>query len=185
MGACIRPVRDVDSFPGLTNLGAFLAVTSASNQHAGSRVALVHSCSKQYQAAWHPRSVLGLQAPHHHMETVAEVLGIPSHKVVCHVKRIGGGFGGKESRSVFTNAAIAVAAYQTRRPVRLALDRAEDMQMTGHRHAFLIKYKVNPFAALLPIRQHALAPCAMGNCVLTQEPAGCWGGRRRGGTLGG
>ncbi|KAK9866817.1 hypothetical protein WJX84_005780, partial [Apatococcus fuscideae] len=82
------------------------------------------------------------QAPHHHMETVAEVLGIPSHKVVCHVKRIGGGFGGKESRSVFTNAAIAVAAYQTRRPVRLALDRAEDMQMTGHRHAFLIKYKV-------------------------------------------
>ncbi|KAK9861190.1 hypothetical protein WJX84_010543 [Apatococcus fuscideae] len=84
------------------------------------------------------------QAPNHHMETVAEVLGIPSHKVVCHVKRIGGGFGGKESRSVFTNAAIAVAAYRTRRPVRLVLDRAEDMQMTGHRHAFFIKYKVRP-----------------------------------------
>ena len=83
-----------------------------------------------------------VQAPNHHMETVAEVLGIPSHKVVCHVKRIGGGFGGKESRSVFTNAAIAVAAHRTRKPVHLALDRAEDMQMTGHRHAFLIKYKV-------------------------------------------
>lgn len=84
-----------------------------------------------------------MQAPNHHMETVSEVLGIPSHKVVCHVKRIGGGFGGKESRSVFTNAAIAVAAYRTKRPVRLVLDRAEDMQMTGHRHAFFIKYKVN------------------------------------------
>ncbi len=92
------------------------------------------------------------------METVAEVLGIPSHKVVCHVKRIGGGFGGKESRSVFTNAAIAVAAHRTRRPVRLTLDRAEDMQMTGHRHAFLIKYKVGSGQRETPVLQwhHAL-----------------------------
>ena len=84
----------------------------------------------------------GLQAPAKHQQTIAHVLGIPHHKVVCHVKRIGGGFGGKESRSVFPNAAAAVPAYILRRPVRLVLDRDEDMHMTGHRHAFLGKYKV-------------------------------------------
>jgi len=84
----------------------------------------------------------GLQAPAKHQQTIAHVLGIPHHKVVCHVKRIGGGFGGKESRSVFPNAAAAVPAYHLRRPVRLVLDRDEDMHMTGHRHAFLGKYKV-------------------------------------------
>ena len=84
----------------------------------------------------------GLQAPAKHQQTIAHVLGIPHHKVVCHVKRIGGGFGGKESRSVFPNAAAAVPAYILRQPVRLVLDRDEDMHMTGHRHAFLGKYKV-------------------------------------------
>ncbi|DBA72485.1 TPA: hypothetical protein ACH3X2_010250 [Trebouxia sp. C0005] len=86
--------------------------------------------------------IASTQAPAKHQQTIAHVLGIPHHKVVCHVKRIGGGFGGKESRSVFPNAAAAVPAYILRRPVRLVLDRDEDMHMTGHRHAFLGKYKV-------------------------------------------
>ena len=40
------------------------------------------------------------------------------------------------------NTAAAVAAYHTRRPVRICLDRDEDMQTSGHRHAFVGKYKV-------------------------------------------
>lgn len=92
----------------------------------------------QTQCVWR-----NLQAPAKHQSTIAHVLGIPQHKVVCHVKRIGGGFGGKESRSVFSNAAAAVPAWLLRRPVRLILDRDEDMHWTGHRHAFLGKYKVS------------------------------------------
>ena len=48
-------------------------------------------------------------------------------QVVVTVKRMGGGFGGKESRSVPLSAVVAVAAAKTGRPVRLMLDRDEDM----------------------------------------------------------
>ena len=82
------------------------------------------------------------QAPAKHQRMIAHVLGIPEHKVVCKAKRLGGGFGGKETRGVFLNCAAAVPAFDLERPVRLCLDRDEDMQMTGHRHAFYGKYKV-------------------------------------------
>lgn len=62
---------------------------------------------------------------------VAQILGVPKNRVVCKTKRIGGGFGGKETRSIFMHCAIAVPAYHLQRPVRLCLDRDEDMQMTG------------------------------------------------------
>ena len=73
---------------------------------------------------------------------VAHALGIPAHKVVGRTKRLGGGFGGKETRAVNVSVAAAVPAWHLRRPVRLILDRDEDMHTTGHRHAFLGKYKV-------------------------------------------
>ena len=82
------------------------------------------------------------QAPAKHQRAIAHVLGVPEHKVVCKTKRLGGGFGGKETRAIFINCAAAVPAYDLQRPVRLCLDRDEDMQMTGHRHAFYGKYKV-------------------------------------------
>jgi hypothetical protein len=62
---------------------------------------------------------------------VASTLGVPMHKLVCKTKRIGGGFGGKETRSIFIHCAAAVPAYHLRRPVKAILDRDEDMQMTG------------------------------------------------------
>ncbi|CAN0046067.1 unnamed protein product, partial [Choristocarpus tenellus] len=62
-------------------------------------------------------------------------------KVICRVKRLGGGFGGKETRSIFLSCVAAVGASVTGRPVRLALDRDVDMQITGHRHAFLARYR--------------------------------------------
>lgn len=58
------------------------------------------------------------------------------------MKRMGGGFGGKETRSIFVSCAAAVAARKFNRPIRLALDRDDDMLMTGGRHPFLGKYKV-------------------------------------------
>ncbi|BBM98107.1 xanthine dehydrogenase/oxidase [Marchantia polymorpha subsp. ruderalis] len=82
------------------------------------------------------------QAPQKHQKFVSHVLGLPMHKVVCKTKRIGGGFGGKETRSAFVNAYAAVPAYLLKRPVKLTLDREIDMMITGQRHAFLGKYKV-------------------------------------------
>ena len=108
-----------------------------------------------------------MQAPAKHQQTIAHVLGIPQHKVVCHVKRIGGGFGGKESRSVFHNAAAAVAAYRLRRPVRLILDRDEDMHYTGHRHAFLGTYKVSTH------KRSVFACSSGGGLGIAQCAAGC------------
>lgn len=72
----------------------------------------------------------------------SEALHIPNHKVVSKVKRIGGGFGGKETKSAILALPVAVAAYKLKKPVRGVLDRDEDMQATGYRHPSLIKYKV-------------------------------------------
>jgi xanthine dehydrogenase/oxidase len=80
------------------------------------------------------------QAPTKTQMFCASATNTPASKVVCHVKRMGGGFGGKETRSVFASAAAAVAAKITRRPVRLTLDRNVDMAITGQRHAFKAKY---------------------------------------------
>eukprot|EP01112_Ceratiomyxa_fruticulosa_P007100 TRINITY_DN1832_c0_g1_i2.p1 TRINITY_DN1832_c0_g1~~TRINITY_DN1832_c0_g1_i2.p1 ORF type:complete len:1364 (-),score=294.56 TRINITY_DN1832_c0_g1_i2:173-4264(-) len=73
---------------------------------------------------------------------VAKILGIPANHVVVKVKRMGGGFGGKETRSIYVTSAAAVAAYHLRRPVRLVLDRDVDMVTSGYRHPFLGRYKV-------------------------------------------
>ena len=85
-------------------------------------------------------SVSSTQAPAKHQKVVASVLGIPMNKVICKTKRIGGGFGGKETRAIIINAAAAVAAWHLGTPVRLLLDRDEDMATTGHRHPFLGRY---------------------------------------------
>ncbi|KAJ2760226.1 hypothetical protein IWQ56_005538, partial [Coemansia nantahalensis] len=66
----------------------------------------------------------------------AAALGLPASRVVCHVKRLGGGFGGKESRPTLIAAFTALAAHHSGRPARLLLDRDEDMQLMGQRHPF-------------------------------------------------
>ena len=85
---------------------------------------------------------------------MAKVLGIDFNKVVCRVKRMGGGFGGKETRSCFLTCGLAVAAKKLNRPIRCMLTREEDMTITGMymfcfeililgtRHPFLSNYKV-------------------------------------------
>lgn len=73
---------------------------------------------------------------------VSRALNIPSSKVFSRVKRLGGGFGGKEFRSVLLAVPVALAAHKLGRPVRCVLDRDEDMTITGTRHPFYISYKV-------------------------------------------
>ncbi|XP_076022009.1 xanthine dehydrogenase/oxidase [Genypterus blacodes] len=73
---------------------------------------------------------------------VAKVLGVPANRILVRVKRMGGGFGGKESRTTLLSTVVAIAANKLKRPVRCMLDRDEDMLITGGRHPFYGKYKV-------------------------------------------
>ncbi|KAI0161277.1 xanthine dehydrogenase [Xylariaceae sp. FL1272] len=72
----------------------------------------------------------------------AKILGVQANKVVARVKRLGGGFGGKETRCVQLSTMMALAAQKTKRPVRCMLNRDEDMIMSGQRHPFLARWKV-------------------------------------------
>ncbi|KAM0755454.1 putative xanthine dehydrogenase HxA [Meredithblackwellia eburnea MCA 4105] len=73
---------------------------------------------------------------------VSQVTGVPRNRIVAKVKRLGGGFGGKESRASLLTAIVAVAAKKCRRPVRSMLDRYEDISITGQRHPCLAQWKV-------------------------------------------
>uniref|UniRef100_A0A8B9RLM4 Aldehyde oxidase 6 n=1 Tax=Astyanax mexicanus TaxID=7994 RepID=A0A8B9RLM4_ASTMX len=82
------------------------------------------------------------QHPTMAQEAVAETLGIPSNRVSSHVKRVGGAFGGKVTKTSILVSLTALAAWRTGRPVRCVLERGEDMLITGARHPVLGKYKV-------------------------------------------
>jgi len=82
------------------------------------------------------------QNPTEVQKLVAEVLGVPMHKVVVDMRRMGGGFGGKETQSAGPACLCAVVAHLTGRPAKMRLPRFEDMQMTGKRHPFYIEYEV-------------------------------------------
>jgi xanthine dehydrogenase/oxidase len=83
------------------------------------------------------------QAASETQEFCASVTGTPASKVVVRMKRMGGGFGGKESRSLFASCAAALAAKISSRPVRLTLSRDVDMSITGGRHAFVAHYSAS------------------------------------------
>ncbi|KAK4166188.1 molybdopterin binding aldehyde oxidase/xanthine dehydrogenase [Cladorrhinum sp. PSN259] len=82
------------------------------------------------------------QNPNEAQVYAAQVLDTASNKVVVKVKRMGGGFGGKESRSVPLSSYVAIAAQKTKKPVRCMLTREEDMVTSGQRHPFLGRWKV-------------------------------------------
>ncbi|UJR10272.1 hypothetical protein I4U23_014479 [Adineta vaga] len=75
-------------------------------------------------------------------ELAALVLNRDSNRITCRVKRIGGAFGGKESRCAPLCLAVAVAAVKVACPVRLTLERHTDISITGQRHPFKIHYRV-------------------------------------------
>jgi xanthine dehydrogenase large subunit len=82
------------------------------------------------------------QNPAETQAIVAEVLGIPKNEVDVEVRRMGGGFGGKETQGNHVAAWAALLANATRRPVGIHLFRDDDQKITGKRHRFLSKYKI-------------------------------------------
>ncbi|MFZ5608117.1 MAG: xanthine dehydrogenase molybdopterin binding subunit [Pseudomonadota bacterium] len=86
-----------------------------------------------YSSTQHPSEVQHL---------VAGVLGVPDNAVTVEVRRVGGGFGGKETQPALIAAAAALVAVKTGRPAKLRLDRDDDMILTGKRHDFEIAYDV-------------------------------------------
>jgi xanthine dehydrogenase large subunit len=82
------------------------------------------------------------QHPTEIQHKVAEALGLPMHAVRVETRRMGGGFGGKESQGNALAVACAVAAKRTGRPCKMRYDRDDDMIITGKRHDFRIDYKV-------------------------------------------
>ncbi|CAH0581385.1 unnamed protein product [Chrysodeixis includens] len=82
------------------------------------------------------------QHPSEIAKLVSHVLHVPMNRIVARVKRMGGGFGGKESRGMLVALPVAFAAHKLQRPVRCMLDRDEDMLISGTRHPFMVKYKV-------------------------------------------
>jgi xanthine dehydrogenase/oxidase len=79
-------------------------------------------------------------------EFVSRVTGVPSNRVNARVKRLGGAFGGKESRSVQLACLLAVAAKKEGRPMRCMLNRDEDMMTSGQRHPIQAQWKVGTTA---------------------------------------
>jgi xanthine dehydrogenase large subunit len=73
---------------------------------------------------------------------VAHLLGIPFNAVTCEVRRMGGGFGGKESQATLIAGIAAVLAWKAKQPVKLRLPRDDDMRATGKRHPFLFRYDI-------------------------------------------
>ena len=82
------------------------------------------------------------QGPTAVQRAVCRVTGLSMHQVEVDVQRLGGGFGGKEDQANAWAGICAVAAQLTRRPVKYALHRMEDMRMTGKRHPYSSDYKI-------------------------------------------
>ena len=82
------------------------------------------------------------QHPSEAQHMVAHVLGVPSNAVVVNVRRMGGGFGGKESQMNIFAAVAALAAKKWNRAVKIRPDRDQDMTATGKRHDFVVDYDV-------------------------------------------
>ena len=82
------------------------------------------------------------QHPTEIQHKVAEALGVPMHAVRVETRRMGGGFGGKESQGNALAVACAVAAQKTGRSCKMRYDRDDDMIVTGKRHDFRIDYVV-------------------------------------------
>ena len=86
-----------------------------------------------YSSTQHPTEV---------QHVVARVLDLPDSYVTCETRRMGGGFGGKESQATQWAVTAALAARVTGRPCKLRLDRDDDFILTGKRHDFRCDWRV-------------------------------------------
>ena len=126
------------------------------------------------------------QHPTEIQHKVAEALGVPMNAVRVEVRRMGGGFGGKESQGNALAVACAVAARATGRPCQMRYDRDDDMVITGKRHDFRIDYRVgfDGEGRILGRRLHAVralrlvawtcrCPWPTGRCCMPTTPITC------------
>jgi xanthine dehydrogenase large subunit len=82
------------------------------------------------------------QGPTAVQRATARVLGMPMHKIIVDVRRLGGAFGGKEDQATAWGVMAALGAHLTGRPVKLVLHRMDDMRMTGKRHPYSADFKI-------------------------------------------
>lgn len=119
------------------------------------------------------------QGPTAVQRAVCRVTGLPMHKVEVDVQRLGGGFGGKEDQANAWAGIVAVATQLTKRPVKYALHRMEDMRMTGKRHPYSSDYKIGLDADLKIVAyeasfyQNAGASCDLSPPVLERTLFHC------------
>lgn len=95
-----------------------------------------------YFSYWPRTLVNSLLFSHFRFQGCAShLLGVPQNRIATKVKRVGGAFGGKEWKSMAVALPAVLAAKRLNRPVRIMLDRDEDMVLCGGRHPFYFKYK--------------------------------------------
>lgn len=82
------------------------------------------------------------QSPYAVQKHAAKVLGLANHNIEVEVKRLGGGFGGKEDQATSWACLAALAAWRAKTPVELVLSRHEDLMMTGKRHPYSSDFKI-------------------------------------------
>lgn len=90
-------------------------------------------CVTVWSSTQHPTEVQKL---------VASVLGITMNKATVDMRRMGGGFGGKETQAAGIACHAALVAALTGRPAKMRLSRRDDMRITGKRHPFFVRYDV-------------------------------------------
>ncbi|MBK7933723.1 MAG: molybdopterin-dependent oxidoreductase [Acidobacteria bacterium] len=119
------------------------------------------------------------QGPTAVQRAVCRVTGLAMHEVEVDVQRLGGGFGGKEDQANAWAGVVAVASQLTKRPVKYALHRMEDMRMTGKRHPYSADYKIGLDADLKIVSyeaafyQNAGASCDLSPPVLERTLFHC------------
>ncbi|MGB1540303.1 MAG: molybdopterin cofactor-binding domain-containing protein, partial [Rickettsiales bacterium] len=103
------------------------------------------------------------QHPSEVQHLIAKTLGLSDHAVTVEMRRMGGGFGGKESQASLIACVAALLADQTGHPVKLRLDRDDDMLITGKRHDFHTEYDVgfDNHGRILGIDMTHLVNCGM------------------------
>ncbi|HLL54536.1 MAG TPA: molybdopterin cofactor-binding domain-containing protein, partial [Myxococcaceae bacterium] len=100
-----------------------------------------HVCLALPEEGGNLRLISSTQHPTEVQAKVAELLHRARHTVVVEVPRMGGGFGGKETQGAHWAALAALGAVKTDRPVKVWLNRDQDMVQTGKRHPFLTRYE--------------------------------------------
>lgn len=88
------------------------------------------------------RLLAGTQAPSGTQAAVARVLGLPMHQVEVETGALGGAFGGKEDQANGWAALAALGAFVTGHPVKLYLNRQEDLTRTGKRHPYTSRFRI-------------------------------------------